>query len=88
MATVGRNLAVADLNGLHLKGMLAWLAWMFVHLISLLGMRNKLTVLINPDLGLLHLLDIAAHAPPLHQISAAPPMGRALIVLLQATTTI
>ena len=47
MATVGRNLAVADLNGLHLKGMLAWLAWMFVHLISLLGMRNKLTVLIN-----------------------------------------
>lgn len=47
MATVGRNLAVADLKHMHLKGTLAWLAWMFVHLISLLGMRNKLTVLIN-----------------------------------------
>ncbi|MCM1029486.1 MAG: NAD(P)/FAD-dependent oxidoreductase [Pseudoflavonifractor sp.] len=47
MATVGRNLAVADLNNVHLKGMFAWFAWMFVHLISLLGMRNKLTVLIN-----------------------------------------
>ena len=47
MATVGRNLAVADLNGLHLKGMLAWLAWMFIHLISILGMRNKANVLLN-----------------------------------------
>jgi len=47
MATVGRNLAVADLKSIHLKGWLAWIAWMFVHLISLLGMRNKLTVLIN-----------------------------------------
>lgn len=47
MATVGRNLAVADLKGIHMKGWLAWVAWMFVHLISLLGMRNKITVLIN-----------------------------------------
>lgn len=47
MATVGRNLAVADLKKTHLSGFIAWLAWMFVHLISLLGMRNKLAVLIN-----------------------------------------
>ncbi|MDE6825254.1 MAG: NAD(P)/FAD-dependent oxidoreductase [Paramuribaculum sp.] len=47
MATVGRNLAVADLKHIHMKGWTAWMAWMFVHLISLLGMRNKLTVLIN-----------------------------------------
>lgn len=47
MATVGRDLAVADLKHMHLKGWIAWMAWMFVHLISLLGMRNKLTVLIN-----------------------------------------
>lgn len=47
MATVGRNLAVADIKKWHLKGWFAWMAWMFVHLISLLGMRNKLTVLIN-----------------------------------------
>lgn len=47
MATIGRNRAVADLKGIHLYGRVAWFAWMFVHLISLLGMRNKLTVLIN-----------------------------------------
>ncbi|MBD5331834.1 MAG: NAD(P)/FAD-dependent oxidoreductase [Bacteroides sp.] len=47
MATVGRNLAVADLNHVHLTGFTAWLTWMFIHLISILGMRNKVTVLIN-----------------------------------------
>lgn len=47
MATVGRNLAVADLNHIHLTGFMAWLTWMFIHLISILGMRNKVTVLIN-----------------------------------------
>ena len=47
MATIGRNHAVADLKGMHLYGRVAWFAWMFVHLVTLLGMRNKLTVLIN-----------------------------------------
>lgn len=47
MATVGRNLAVADLPHFHLSGFFAWLTWMFIHLISILGMRNKLTVLIT-----------------------------------------
>ena len=47
MATVGRNRAVADLHKLHMFGRPAWVTWMFVHLISILGMRNKLTVLIN-----------------------------------------
>ena len=47
MATVGRNRAVADLNHIHLYGRPAWVTWMFVHLISILGMRNKLTVFIN-----------------------------------------
>lgn len=47
MATIGRNRAVADIGRMHLHGFTAWLAWMFVHLISLLGMRNKITVLIN-----------------------------------------
>ncbi len=47
MATVGRNRAVADLHKLHMYGRPAWVTWMFVHLISILGMRNKLTVLIN-----------------------------------------
>lgn len=47
MATIGRNRAVADLHGIHLSGFVAWLAWMFIHLISLLGMRNKINVVIN-----------------------------------------
>ncbi len=45
MATVGRNRAIVDMRHLFLHGRIAWLAWMFVHLISLLGMRNKITVL-------------------------------------------
>ena len=47
MATVGRNRAVVDLKHLHLYGRPAWITWMFVHLISILGMRNKINVLIN-----------------------------------------
>lgn len=47
MATVGRNRAVADLKHMNLYGRPAWFTWMFIHLISILGMRNKLTVLIN-----------------------------------------
>lgn len=47
MATVGRNLAVADLPKAHLKGFAAWLIWMFIHLISILGMRNRVSVLTN-----------------------------------------
>lgn len=47
MATIGRNRAVADLHKIHLSGFMAWLAWMFIHLISLLGMRNKISVLVS-----------------------------------------
>lgn len=47
MATVGRNLAVADLPNVHLKGFIAWMIWMFIHLISILGMRNRVSVLTN-----------------------------------------
>lgn len=47
MATVGRNRAVVDMGRVHLHGRVAWLAWMFVHLISLLGMRNRMVVLLN-----------------------------------------
>jgi NADH dehydrogenase len=47
LATIGRNKAVADLGKLKFKGFFAWLIWMFVHLISLLGFRNKLVVFIN-----------------------------------------
>jgi NADH dehydrogenase len=45
MATIGRNKAVADLNFVHLSGLPAWLVWLFVHIIFLVGFRNRLAVL-------------------------------------------
>ena len=45
MATIGRNRAVADLKFVHLSGLPAWLAWLFVHIIFLVGFRNRLLVL-------------------------------------------
>ena len=45
MATIGRNKAVADLKLIHLSGIPAWLAWLFVHIIFLVGFRNRLAVL-------------------------------------------
>jgi NADH dehydrogenase len=47
MATIGRNKAVADLNIVHFSGLPAWLVWLFVHIIFLVGFRNRLVVLIQ-----------------------------------------
>lgn len=47
LATIGRNKAVADLGKIKFQGFFAWLIWMFVHLVSLLGFRNKIIVFIN-----------------------------------------
>lgn len=47
MATIGRNRAVVDMGKIHLSGYIAWFAWIVVHLLSLLGMRNRAVVLIN-----------------------------------------
>ena len=45
MATICRNRAVADLNFVHFSGLLAWLTWLFVHILYLVGFRNRLAVL-------------------------------------------
>jgi NADH dehydrogenase len=47
LATIGRNKAVADLGKVKFQGFFAWVVWMFVHLISLLGFRNKIVVFIS-----------------------------------------
>jgi NADH dehydrogenase len=47
MATIGRNKAVVDLPKFHFQGILAWFVWMFIHLISLVGFRNKMIVFTN-----------------------------------------
>src|SRR6266542_2914796 len=45
LAMIGRNKAVADLKFMHLSGLPAWLAWLFVHIVFLVGFRNRLLVL-------------------------------------------
>jgi NADH dehydrogenase len=47
MATIGRNKAVVDLPFMHLRGYLAWLIWMFLHLMLILSVKNKLIIFIN-----------------------------------------
>lgn len=47
MATIGRNKAVVDLPNFHFSGFFAWFVWMFVHLMSLIGFRNKFLVFWN-----------------------------------------
>jgi NADH:ubiquinone reductase (H+-translocating) len=44
MATIGRNRAVADLKAVGFGGFFAWLAWLFIHLIFLIGFRNRIAV--------------------------------------------
>jgi len=47
MATVGRKLAVVDLPFWKFQGFFAWLTWLFVHLMAILGVRNKLFIFLN-----------------------------------------
>jgi NADH dehydrogenase len=47
MATIGRNKAVADLGKIKFQGFFAWLVWMFVHLMSIVGIKNRVLIFIN-----------------------------------------
>jgi NADH:ubiquinone reductase (H+-translocating) len=47
LATIGRAAAVADIKGVRLSGVLAWLTWLFVHLFYLIGFQNRLVVVIR-----------------------------------------
>ena len=47
MATIGRASAVADFGWLQLKGVVAWLAWAFVHILNLIGFRNRVVVFVQ-----------------------------------------
>ena len=47
LATIGRNAAVADVFGIQASGFLAWVMWLGIHIIQLIGFRNKIFVLIN-----------------------------------------
>jgi len=47
LATIGRNAAVANVFGVQASGFIAWVMWLGIHIIQLIGFRNKLFVLIN-----------------------------------------
>jgi NADH dehydrogenase len=47
LATIGRRAAVADIKGLQLSGMIAWLGWLFVHLLYLNGLQNRAIVFLR-----------------------------------------
>src|SRR5205814_8395060 len=47
MATIGRSRAVAVIGRVRLEGRIAWWAWLMVHLVMLIGFRNRLVVLVN-----------------------------------------
>ena len=47
MATIGRKRAIADIGPLHFSGLFAWLAWLMIHLLLLVGFRNKIVVLVQ-----------------------------------------
>jgi NADH:quinone reductase (non-electrogenic) len=47
LATIGRAAAVAEFGKIHVSGFLAWLAWLFVHILFLIGFRNRLLVFIQ-----------------------------------------
>ncbi|HEX5042087.1 MAG TPA: NAD(P)/FAD-dependent oxidoreductase [Candidatus Polarisedimenticolaceae bacterium] len=47
MATIGRRAAVAHLAGIELTGLVAWIAWLALHVVQLIGYRNRVVVLVN-----------------------------------------
>lgn len=47
MATIGRSAAIANIGGWKTKGLLAWLLWLFIHLMYLVGFRNRVMVFVN-----------------------------------------
>ena len=47
MATVGRNRAVAEFKKVKTQGWIAWILWLVVHLRSILGVRNRISVMLN-----------------------------------------
>ena len=48
MATIGRNAAVAEFpNGLKLRGFIGWLSWLGLHILTMLGFRNRASVILN-----------------------------------------
>ncbi|HLH26261.1 MAG TPA: FAD-dependent oxidoreductase [Chloroflexota bacterium] len=88
LATIGRGAAVADIEGRHLTGHTAWLVWLFVHILYLIGFEKRLLVLVQwarsyltYDRGVRLITKeeppLAAPAPPPRAVAAASADGPA-----------
>lgn len=74
MATIGRSKAVAEIGKFHFSGYLAWIAWLLVHLIFLVGLRNKISVFMQWTYSY---VTYKRGARIITGISGAPPAGSA-----------
>ena len=70
LATIGRSRAVADIKGLQLSGFVAWLTWLGVHLVYLIGFENRVLVLIR---WLFSYVTRGRNARVIHRSAPAPP---------------
>jgi NADH dehydrogenase len=79
LATIGRKRAVADIGGVHLSGLAAWLSWLVVHLFYLIGLQNRLLVFIRWTVSFVtrgrgaRLILSGSAAAPEHPAAAAAP---------------
>jgi NADH:ubiquinone reductase (H+-translocating) len=73
MATIGRSHAIAEIGKLHLTGLAAWLAWLALHLFFLIGLRNRISVLVQWTYAyftykrgarIIHGMEFSAPTPP------------------------
>jgi NADH:ubiquinone reductase (H+-translocating) len=78
LATIGRGHAVAELRGLRLHGVIAWITWLVVHIFYLIGFENRVLVLLRWSYSFFtkgrgtRLITEAAGLPPWHAESAHP----------------
>ena len=54
LATIGRSAAVADFGELRFSGFVAWVLWLFIHLMNIVNFRNRVLVFVQWALELLH----------------------------------
>lgn len=79
LATIGRKRAVADIRGVHLSGLAAWITWLVVHLFYLIGLQNRLLVFIRWTVSFVNrgrgarLILSGSGAAPKHPAAAVAP---------------
>ncbi|MDB6125017.1 MAG: FAD-dependent pyridine nucleotide-disulfide oxidoreductase [Pedosphaera sp.] len=80
MATIGRSAAVAKIGKFEFSGFLAWMAWLVIHLIFLVGFRNKISVLFQWFYSYIHykrgariITQIPSHSPPPTNVTSKSP---------------